>query len=139
MSRCLSMPCKLSPCLIPLANADAVGDGVEVDPHHVQLVGLEHLAQSGPEDVLVAVFELDDDLTDAVRVDAPRHVERATVPLPVSSLQAKLPSIQTSAPRRGRHGECYQHPLVRAAIAGTPRRVRVRRGGREACWRPEPP
>src|SRR5829696_3095426 len=110
MSRCLSMLCKPSPCLIPLALADAVGDGVEVHPHHVQLVGFELLAQSGPEDVLVAVVELDDDLTDAVRVDAPRHVERAAVPLPVSSLQAKLPSIWTSAPRCRCHGECYQHP-----------------------------
>jgi hypothetical protein len=63
----------------------------------VQLVGLELPAQPGPESVVVAVVELDDDLLYSLRVDAPRHVERAAPPLPVSSLQRKLPSVSAPA------------------------------------------
>src|SRR5215217_2024794 len=96
ISLCLSMPCKLSP-LVPLSLADAVGDRVQVGRHHVQLVGLELPAEPGPECVVVAVVVLDDDLAYPVRIHAPRHVERAPPPLPVSSLQRTLPSVLAPA------------------------------------------
>src|SRR5918997_2641785 len=98
ISLVLSMPCTL----ILLALADAVGYRVQVSPHHVQFVGPELLALLGPEDVLIAVVELDDDLADPVRVYAARrHVKRAAPPLPVSSLQGYAPlSVLALAPRR---------------------------------------
>src|SRR5215210_6775242 len=83
------MPCiSGSPPSILLAFADAVGYGVEVGRHHVQLVGLELRAHPGTKEVLVAVIELDDNLFYAVGVHgAPPHVERAAPPLPVVLFQ----------------------------------------------------
>src|SRR5215212_75003 len=130
------------PPLISLALANAVGDRVKVGTHHVQLVGLEVLTQPGPEGVLVAVVELDDDLADAVGVDAPCHVERATAPLPISSLQLTLPSVRAScAPRLRAPRRILTSCGVgaRAATAGRRRSGGAQRGGRRACWRPAPP
>src|SRR5215207_5020825 len=76
------MPCTL--CLlrsVPLALTDAVGDGIYVRRHHVQLVGLELVAQAGSEGIGVAAIELEDHLPYAVGIQpALHHVQRAPLP-----------------------------------------------------------
>src|SRR5215212_2136699 len=93
------MPCKPAPRgLVLLALANAVDYRVQVRSHHVQLVGPELLAPPRAEDISVPVVELDDELADAVGVNAAlRQIERAAPPLLLSSLQPTLPSVR--APR----------------------------------------